>query len=324
MAAYANGNIFVYLGGEQEVPFDITHAIIDPSVNIVRRWAFEDRGRLISVIFHDGVEIIEEGAFNECVSLRGIKLLGVREIKDEAFRRCYALSDVKFGDKLERIRSGAFNSCISLRSIKLSSLRTVSQLAFSHCEHLTDVEFGVNMERISSNSFYKCPRLRRIAIPLKEDLFPLDAFDRQYNQFDRCDNLTEVDIVRAEEIHRTISSFLFESWKDEMNDVIGHINQELPKCAYGVEKTNAVRQWISSVITRLKHYKAEHRRLLKEHMTILELAVWKAKLCEKEDYSTLKGGAKRAKIDEESSRKDKRITSGADIIIKNVLPFLLG
>lgn len=306
------------------MPYGITHAIIDPSVNIVRRHAFEDRGRLVSVIFHDGVEIIEEGAFNECVSLRGIKLLGVREIRDEAFRRCYDLSDVELGDKLERIRSGAFNSCISLRRIKLLSLRTVSQLAFSHCEQLTDVEFGVNLERISSNSFYDCPNIRRIAIPLKENLFPLDAFDRQYNQFDRCDNLTTVDIVWADEMHKTISSFLFESWKDEMNVEIGRINQELPKCAYGVEKTNAIRQWISSVIIRLEHYKAEHNRLLKEHMTILELAVWKAKLCKKEDYSTLKGGAKRAKIDEESSRKGIRITSGADIIIKNVLPFLLG
>ena len=305
------------------MPFGITHAIIDPSVNIVRSWAFENRRRLVSVIFHNGVEIIEEGAFNECESLRGIKLLGVREIRDEAFRRCYALSDVEFGDKLETIRSGAFNSC-GLMSIKFLSLRKVSQLAFTHCNDLTDVEFGVNLERISSNSFYDCPNIRRIVIPLKENLFPLDAFDRQYNQFDRCDNLTTVDIVRAEEMHKTISFFLFESWKDEMNDVIGHINQELPKYAYGVEKTNAIRQWISSVITRLEHYTAEQNRLLKEHMTLLELTVWKAKLCDKEDYSTLKGGAKRAKIDEESSRKDKRITSGADIIIKNVLPFLLG
>ena len=32
--------------------------------------------------------------------------------------------------------------------------------------------------------------------------------------------------------------------------------------------------------------------------------------------------AKKAKIDTESVRKERRITSGADIIIKNVLPFL--
>ena len=69
-------------------------------------------------------------------------------------------------------------------------------------------------------------------------------------------------------------------------------------------------------------YKTQHNRLLKEHMTLLELAVWKAKLDEKDDDSTVRGQAKRAKIDEESTRQEKRITSGADTIIKNVLPLL--
>ena len=72
----------------------------------------------------------------------------------------------------------------------------------------------------------------------------------------------------------------------------------------------------------MEHYKVEHNRLLKEHMTQLELAVWKTKLDEKEDKSTQKVQAKRAKIDKERAREEKRITSGADIIIKNVLPFL--
>ena len=62
-------NIFVYMGGDQVVPDWVTHAIIDPSVKIVPRWAFYYRQQLVSVIFHDGVEIIEEDAFEGCVSL---------------------------------------------------------------------------------------------------------------------------------------------------------------------------------------------------------------------------------------------------------------
>ena len=57
-------------------------------------------------------------------------------------------------------------------------------------------------------------------------------------------------------------------------------------------------------------------------MTQLELAIWKTKLDEKDDDSNVRGQAKRAKIDEESTRQEKRITSAADTIIKNVLPFL--
>jgi len=60
---------------------------------------------------------------------------------------------------------------------------------------------------------------------------------------------------------------------------------------------------------------------LKEHMTLLELGIWKAKLDEKEE-EFLEGRAKRAEVDVESMRKEKRIKSGASIVIKNVLPFL--
>ncbi len=55
-------------------------------------------------------------------------------------------------------------------------------------------------------------------------------------------------------------------------------------------------------------------------MAQLELAIWKAKLDQKGDNnSALQVQTKRVKIDEESARKEKRIMSGADIIIKNDL-----
>eukprot|EP00986_Skeletonema_menzelii_P001094 scaffold293_cov148-Skeletonema_menzelii.AAC.6 len=311
-------NIFVYTGGEQVVPDGVTHAIIDPSVKNFPRRAFWCREQLVSVIFHDDVEIIELAAFAGCVSLRGIKLLGVREIRLGAFQRCTALSDVEFGDELETVGEHAFRYCTSLRSIKMQSVRTIHGLAFGFCHQLNDVEFGSDLETIGSDSFYYCHRLQRITIPLKDNLFPLSANEHRYNQFDECDNLTRVDIVGIEGIHNTISSLLLESWRDEMNEEIYHINRELPNTQTN-EKTNAIRLWIRSVINRMEHYEAEHNRLLKEHMTQLELVIWKTKLDEKEKKCTQ---IKRKKIDEVTMRKEKRITSGADIIIKNVLPFL--
>ena len=52
---------------------------------------------------------------------------------------------------------------------------------------------------------------------------------------------------------------------------------------------------------------------------MLELALWKAKLGEKEEKA-VEERAKQAKVDTASARKDRRITCGADIVIKNVLP----
>ena len=54
-------------------------------------------------------------------------------------------------------------------------------------------------------------------------------------------------------------------------------------------------------------------------MSLLELALWKANLdvgtLEQEGVRTTRGQRKRA-------RKERSVTSGASIVIKNVLPFL--
>jgi hypothetical protein len=71
----------------------------------------------------------------------------------------------------------------------------------------------------------------------------------------------------------------------------------------------------------MAHFRNEHHVLLKEATKLLELAVWKAKLDEKEDCS-IEGRAKKAKIDTAGAREERRITSGANIVIRNILPFL--
>eukprot|EP00985_Skeletonema_marinoi_P004578 scaffold1985_cov82-Skeletonema_marinoi.AAC.2 len=309
-------NVFVYMGGEQVVPGDVTHVIIDRSVNIIPERAFYHR-KLVSVKMHEGIEKVGERAFYCCWRLKRIKLLGVREVERQAFYGCRALTNVEFGNNLETIGDGAFNYCVSLQNITMPSVRIIGQWAFQDCE-LTDVVFGGNLETIGSNAFSGCPNLRRIAIPLKDDIiFPLDTHSRLCNQFESCPNLTKVDLVGIEGIHKTISSLLLESWQTEISAEINRINQVLPN-SHDVEKTDLIRQWVRSVFGRMEHYKAEHNRLLKEYMTQLELALWKAKLDEKEEENSIQ--KVQAGID--GTRKEKRITSGASIVIKNVLPFL--
>ena len=101
---------------------------------------------------------------------------------------------------------------------------------------------------------------------------------------------------------------------------INQINQVLPNTPAD-EKTAAIRQWVDSVIDGMDRYKAEHRSYVKEAVTLLELALWKAKLGEKEE-NCAEGRTKKAKLGAESARREKRITCGADMVIKNVLPFL--
>eukprot|EP00985_Skeletonema_marinoi_P000883 scaffold360_cov77-Skeletonema_marinoi.AAC.8 len=314
-------DIFVYLGGDQEVPRNVRRVVIDRFVNIIPERAFENRGELVSVETHEGIERIEMNAFDGCISLREIKLLGVREVEFEAFNGCVALTDVEFADKLETIHVCAFFYCNSLQKMKMPSVRTIEFGAFNSCEQLTDVELGGNLERIGSNAFEYCPNLRRIAIPLKDGILPLDP-QWLRNQFGNCTNLTIVDLVGVEGINKTISSLFLQSWKDEMNHDMNCINQVLPHTTESA-KTDTIRLWIGSLLGKRERYKAEHYRLLNQATTLLELAVWKAKLDEEDMAHSLETKpAKRAKLNDVSIRKEQRVTSGASIVIKNVFPFL--
>jgi hypothetical protein len=62
---------------------------------------------------------------------------------------------------------------------------------------------------------------------------------------------------------------------------------------------------------------------VKEAMTLLELALWKAKLLNETDGKKCNVDIMTKKvIDAETARKEHRVTCGASIVIKNVLPFL--
>jgi hypothetical protein len=186
---------------------------------------------------------------------------------------------------------------------------------FENCDQLTDVEMP-EVERIGDGAFTSCTRLRRIAIPQKDDIF-----DGNY-VFYMCVNLSTVDVVGG--IHKTISSLHMESWRNEMREEIDRINSDLED-THAFEMTGAIRQWIRSVLQRIEHYKTEHYMLLKKSMTLLELAIWKAKLLDENEEGYSLGDnqpTKKAKIDSDSARKALRITSGASDVIQNVLPFL--
>ena len=294
-----DGDIFIYRGGR--APEHITHARIDKSVNEVEADAFCKCKHLLTVETHDGIRKIGRGAFRYCTSLRRINLKSVVEIDGGAFGRCENLETVDFGDRLETIGESAFNGCYSLKTpLKLPSILDIGHHAFIACKSLSDVELSEHIELIGGGAFYNCKSLQRIAIPLKRYLF--DDYDarEEYSPFDACDQLTTVDLVGG--IHKTVASLHMESWRTEMISEINRINQVLPTTTYG--KTDAIRQWMESLVDKMDHYKYEHYMYVEEGTTLLELALWKAKLGEKEECSvdSAEGKSKKAKVDVESAR----------------------
>ena len=315
LAGGNNDDIFVYTGGEQEVPRDVKRLRIAENVDTVPRDAFADCEQLIEVVGHDKLKKIEEFAFNYCISLRRLmKMNGVIEIEQFAFYKCNALSDIDF-DKLEIIGVGAFCFCISLRSINLPSIKKIGESAFQGCEQLSDAVFGKDLEGIEGGAFWSCTALRRIAIPLKDGFIVVDS------AFRSCENLSRVDVIGG--IPTAISSLHLESWRDEMMEEIERISQTVQGIP-GVEKGTAIQRWIEPILDKMEHYKTEHKVLLKEAMTLLELALWKVNLDENEcnGVKISREGVRVTRRQVKRARKERCITSGAGIIIKNVLPFL--
>ena len=319
-AAGGSNNIFVF-NGEQNVPMNVTHVVIDRQLQNIPKKAFLNRRQLMSVETHDEIEKVGEEAFRGCRSLRGIKLQSVKNIEYAAFSNCAALSDVEFGNKLERVGDSAFVGC-PLKRITIPGARTIHLAAFCGCKQLAYVELP-DVERIGFGAFLRCVNLQRIAIPLRDSTMFPHANEQRYSQFEGCKNLKGVDLIGG--IHSTISSLLLESWRNEMHQEIDRINKVLPR-THAREKAREIQRWVRSVSRRIERYKVEHKILLKEAMAQLELALWKANLGEATGHSLLHLEAqptKKAKIDvDEAVRRKKRITSGANVVIKNVLPFL--
>ena len=312
---FFNGDVFIYRGGR--APQHITHARIDKSIDDIEAKAFEGCQNLLTVETHNGLRKIRRWAFSGCISLRRINLRSAVEIDEYAFDDCKNLQSVEFGDRLETIGTSAFARCDSLSHLRLPSIITIGGTAFVDCHHLTDIEFSEQLETIEGGTFANCVRLQRIAIPLKRDLFEISESLQKYTQCLECEQLTTVDLV-GQAHTKTIASFHMESWRSEMIAEINRINRVLPNTpADNYDKAEEIMQWMESVIDKMDHYKAEHNRYVKEGTTLLELALWKAKLDEKDERRT-----KKVKVDAESARKERRITCGADTVIKNALPFL--
>ena len=116
--------LYIYQGLDKErVPRDVTHAIVDDSVTIIKEGAFQGCTHLISIIMGDNVKRIEMCAFFCCYALRYIRLSTTLEyIGSSAFSRCDCLQALSLPSTVNTIGDGALTSCRELRLLILPDL----------------------------------------------------------------------------------------------------------------------------------------------------------------------------------------------------------
>lgn len=144
---------------------------------------------LCEIILPENLEIIGNGAFNNCENLIGeiiipesvyeigynafqntkiekIKLSAdLRTIGTQAFKDSYLKSvDISACIKITDIANSVFENCTKLSSVALPpSLKTIGEKAF-FMTNLNDIVFPASTTNIGKNAFYQCP-LKQIKLP---------------------------------------------------------------------------------------------------------------------------------------------------------------
>ena len=109
--------LYLYRGYiNEEVPIDVTHAIIHDTVTSIKEQAFMECFNLVSVIMGDQVIFIQSRAFRRCSSLRYIRISKtLLSIGDFAFCCCTSLEAFFIPSTVRFIEFKAFVGCESLR-----------------------------------------------------------------------------------------------------------------------------------------------------------------------------------------------------------------
>ena len=82
----------------------MTHVRVDPSVRVIEPYAFCGRLHLRSVELNEGLELIKDGAFENCASLRHIRIPStVYYIAEDAFKDCDRLETIEFCEEIEQL-----------------------------------------------------------------------------------------------------------------------------------------------------------------------------------------------------------------------------
>ncbi len=125
----------------------------------------------------DGVEIVEEGAFEHNQELEYISFPdSVRIISNDAFQSVSALSAIQFNEGLESIGDRAFESCSQLKQLTMpASLKIIGFAAFRY-SGLTTVSLQEGTLCIMGEAFAHCDCKKPFTIFIPSSVVYIDSY----------------------------------------------------------------------------------------------------------------------------------------------------
>ena len=164
--------------------------------------------RIEEITIPDGVEIIDEDAFNNCSLLKNVIFpSSLSLIKNGAFNQCVLLTQLNFPSSLESIDSFAFSGCISLLELNIpSSVKSIGSNAFSNCTSLTKVLIPSSVSFFGSNVFDNCIKLEEVT---------MDPYQTQISNsiFQNCPSLHSLLIQTIESSTNSINISIIKKFK---------------------------------------------------------------------------------------------------------------
>lgn len=135
-------------------------------------------GKVIDYTILDGVDIINDNAFNGASKVKSINIPNsVVEIGEGAFFGCSSISTVIIPESVTVINENTFtNSGISSIVIP-SSIIEIKEGSFAFCDNLTSVVIENGLKTIGTGSFFECKSLPEIVLPESVIEIGESAFD---------------------------------------------------------------------------------------------------------------------------------------------------
>jgi len=243
------------------------------------------------------IEIGEE-AFRFCNSLREVILeddgISIKTIGFAAFSNCKSLESITLPSTLTKIGDSGFCLCTNLRTVVLNEgLKKIDRYAFQYCSSLQSITIPSTVTKIGAYAFEGCERLSEIVIlnEMPNDL----SFDPLLEEYVTPDNDIIKQVMIACTSRRKRSLVLnfpglskrleyikISRWLDDINDKIDAIPQIVRRDSGGFlvstrDRGNRVdwkplKQSFDKIYQLILYYE------LKEAASLLELALWKAKI----------------------------------------------
>lgn len=144
----------------------VGEVVIPDSATKIPYYALKNT-QITSVVFHNNITSIQEGAFKGCAYLTNVDLNeGLQTIESYVFEGCASIIDVNIPSSVISLGSYAFKSCSGLTNVVLNEgIENINSGAFEGCTSLVALTVPNSVTIIKANVFKGCTNLISLTVP---------------------------------------------------------------------------------------------------------------------------------------------------------------